>query len=232
MAHRRRARRLRRAASARPGVDRLSRLAVRSSIATRLASGAASHTLAQPESWAYSADMASASRKAVHLQRIGSRTRGARSKNATVGQSVPKAVEDAAGVMGSVVGAASPTQALRASRAARGTGLLDLSVRAKTIADAVGGQGQLAAMLEVNKSQPSHWIKGTEKPNPGNARQIVDLEYVVARIQLLWPASMVGPWLTAPNPFLGQARPIDVLRLRGSQPVIEALDAEASGVYA
>lgn len=36
-------------------------------------------------------------------------------------------------------------------------------------------------------------------------------------------------WLESPNSFLEGARPLDVLRLRGPAPVLEALDAEAWG---
>lgn len=107
-----------------------------------------------------------------------------------------------------------------------------LSSRASMVADAVGGQTQLASILAVNKSQPSNWIKGTERPNPSNARTLVDLDHVIARIQLLWAPSMVTPWLKASNAFLDGARPIDVLRVEGTSRVLEALDAEASGVFA
>ncbi|TDX81552.1 uncharacterized protein DUF2384 [Rathayibacter sp. PhB151] len=120
----------------------------------------------------------------------------------------------------------------QAGRTVGGAGAFELGARAATIADAVGGQTVLAKMLEVNKSQPSQWIKGLERPNPVNARAIVELDYVIARVKLLWAPSMVAPWLTGQNAFLDGARPIDVLRLEGSQRVIEALDAEASGVFA
>lgn len=113
-----------------------------------------------------------------------------------------------------------------------GVVVIGLSSRAAMVANAVGGQTELASILAVNKSQPSHWIKGTERPNPSNARILVDLDHVIARIQLLWAPSMVTPWLKASNAFLDGARPIDVLRVEGTRRVIEALDAEASGAFA
>jgi uncharacterized protein (DUF2384 family) len=49
-------------------------------------------------------------------------------------------------------------------------------------------------------------------------------------LQVLWPEE-ASEWLTARNPHLN-GRPIDVLALRGSAPVIEAIDALSQGAYA
>jgi hypothetical protein len=61
---------------------------------------------------------------------------------------------------------------------------------------------------------------------------LVDLDHIIARLQLIWDEEVIGDWLEGTNAFLDGARPIDVLRLNGSVPVLEAIEAEAAGAYA
>lgn len=104
--------------------------------------------------------------------------------------------------------------------------------RAEFLIEALGSQTRVADLLSVSRSQPGKWSKGQESPSPESARQLIDLDHVVARV-----VSWLGPdttlsWLNGSNAFLDGARPIDVLRLRGSSEVIDAIDAEMSGAYA
>ena len=111
----------------------------------------------------------------------------------------------------------------------------DLTVpqqRATFLIQALGSQSRLAELLEVSRSQPGKWSKGEESPSPAHARELIDLDHVVARV-----VSWLGPdttmsWLNGSNAFLDGARPIDVLRERGSSEVVDALDAEMSGAFA
>lgn len=91
------------------------------------------------------------------------------------------------------------------------------------------GGAQLAAIVGVNRSQPSRWIKGQERPGPGAAPLLIDLEHVLARARLVWGESAARMWLESANASLGGARPLDVLQLSGPAPVLVALDAEAWG---
>lgn len=93
------------------------------------------------------------------------------------------------------------------------------------------GSNTVAKLLGVSRSQPSRWRSGQEQMSPRNRARLTDLDHVLNRLlQVLWPEE-AGAWLTAINPHLG-GRPVDVLALRGSGPVIEAIDALAQGVYA
>ena len=93
------------------------------------------------------------------------------------------------------------------------------------------GSNTVARLLGVSRSQPSRWRSGAEQMSPLNRARLTDLDHVLNRLlQVLWPEE-AGAWLTASNPHLG-GRPIDVLALRGSGPVIEAIDALAQGAYA
>lgn len=93
------------------------------------------------------------------------------------------------------------------------------------------GSNQAAALIGVSRSQPSRWRSGEERIGPESERRLLDLDYVLARLLRLFPERQARVWLRSHNAHLG-ARPIDVLRLRGAEPVIVAIDAEEQGAYA
>jgi hypothetical protein len=104
--------------------------------------------------------------------------------------------------------------------------------RTSFLIDTLGSGSSLAALLEVNRSQPTQWRKGVESPSPDIGRQLLDLDYVVARASMLWAGEVVLSWLKSSNAFLDGATPMAVLRARGSRDVVDALDAELAGSYA
>ena len=104
-------------------------------------------------------------------------------------------------------------------------------VRAGLVVGVLGNK-RTAGLLGVSESQPSRWRRGEEIPGPRVASALVDLDHIVARLLLLWAPEVIGDWLEGSNAFLDGARPIDVLRMRGSVEVLEAIESEASGSYA
>ena len=104
-------------------------------------------------------------------------------------------------------------------------------VRVEQIVSVLGNK-RAARMLSVSESQPSRWRNAQEVPSPQVAPALVDLDHIIARLQLLWDTDVIGDWLEGSNAFLEGARPIDVLLVHGSIPVLEAIEAEASGAYA
>ena len=104
--------------------------------------------------------------------------------------------------------------------------------RTTFLIEALGSATAVAELLDVSRSQPGKWRSGAESPSPDASALLVDLDHVMARASLLWPAEVAKRWLVGSEPFLGGARPIDVLRLRGSREVIDALDSVTSGAYA
>ena len=103
--------------------------------------------------------------------------------------------------------------------------------RAARLVGVLGNKG-VAQLLSVSESQPSRWKTGEEVPNARSAPLLVDLDHVVGRLLLIWDQSVVFDWLTGPNGFLEGARPIDVIATRGTNEVVEAIEAEAAGGYA
>lgn len=93
------------------------------------------------------------------------------------------------------------------------------------------GSNLTADLLGVSKSQPSRWRSGKERVSAESMQRLVELDYIVSRLLQLWAPGVIRLWMTGHHPHLG-ARPIDVLRLRGMRPVIDALDAEEAGAFA
>lgn len=108
---------------------------------------------------------------------------------------------------------------------------VDFPGRTASAATALGGVGKIADLLDVSRSQPTRWRQGVERPSPEMARLVVDLDHVMARAQLVFTPEVARRWLTGANSYLEGARPIDVLRRRGSSEVIDALDAAMQGAY-
>jgi uncharacterized protein (DUF2384 family) len=96
--------------------------------------------------------------------------------------------------------------------------------RTNFLIETLGSGAELARLLGVNRSQPAQWRSGKESPGPVAAQRLVDLDYVVAKALLIWPPKAAIDWLEGTNSYLDGARPIDVLRLRGSADVVRALE--------
>lgn len=103
--------------------------------------------------------------------------------------------------------------------------------RTEFLIDAVGGGSTLADLLGVSRSQPTRWRTGKESPSPQIARELVDLDHVMARASMLFTQPVALDWLNSSNSYLDGARPIDVLKIRGSAEVIAALDAAMAGAF-
>lgn len=101
--------------------------------------------------------------------------------------------------------------------------------RTRWLAEAVGGGKALAQLLGVSPSQTSRWAKGEERPGAVAAPLLIDLEHVLARVRLVWAEPAATTWMVSANAHLSGARPVDVLRLQGVGPVLDALDAAMWG---
>ena len=124
-----------------------------------------------------------------------------------------------------------PRNVVRARGQGRSTAADDPLAPARTrwLADVVGGGARLAELLGVSASQTSRWAAGQERPGIRVAPLLIDLEHVLARARLVWAEPAASTWMVSVNAHLGGARPVDVLRLSGPGPVLDALDAGVWG---
>lgn len=104
--------------------------------------------------------------------------------------------------------------------------------RAEFVVEQLGGPRSAARLLGVAPSQPSRWVSGEAVPSGKHARVIVDLDHIFAVALQVWSEPVARDWMTTGNAHLDGARPIDVVRARGSAEVVDALRAEAAGAYA
>lgn len=93
------------------------------------------------------------------------------------------------------------------------------------------GNNVTAEILGVSKSQPSLWRSGRARVSQDVAPKLIELDYVVSRLQMTWPPSVIPDWLYGNNPHVN-GRPIDVMVLKGPRAVVPALDAADGGIYA
>ncbi|MEW1813027.1 hypothetical protein AB0284_20285 [Pseudarthrobacter phenanthrenivorans] len=93
------------------------------------------------------------------------------------------------------------------------------------------GNNAVAALLGVNKDRPNRWASGKDVPNEENRIQLADLDALVGHLLSAFTPAQAILWLEGQNPHLN-ARPIDVYRLEGAAPVIEAIRAHEQGAFA
>ena len=107
--------------------------------------------------------------------------------------------------------------------------LVDLRPLVEQLVAAVGSNAT-ARLMGVDPAQVSRWTSG----GPISAemgRRVLDLHAVFTRMLRLFAHDVAARWLFGSEPLLGGARPIDVLALHGSAPVVRALDGIAQGAY-
>lgn len=106
----------------------------------------------------------------------------------------------------------------------------DLRSLLKQIVEAYG-HNVVARLLDVDPAMLTRWRRGA-KISQEMSRRILDLHAVLARALQIFAPEVATHWLVGHEPFLNDARPIDVLAVRGAAPLIKALDAIAADAYA
>jgi uncharacterized protein (DUF2384 family) len=93
------------------------------------------------------------------------------------------------------------------------------------------GHNVVARLLDVDAAMLTRW-KGGANISSDMSHRILDVHTVLVHALQVFAPEVATQWLVGHEPFLNDARPIDVLALRGAGPLIEALDAIAAGAYA
>lgn len=114
----------------------------------------------------------------------------------------------------------------------RSTAVWQPQQRAAFVVKQLGGPRRAARVFGVAASQPSRWVKGEAVPGPDQARMLADLDHAFAVALQVWEPVVAGDWMTTANAHLDGARPIDVVRVRGTGEVVDALRSEAAGAFA
>lgn len=96
----------------------------------------------------------------------------------------------------------------------------------------LGSQAAVAEWVGVPARRVGRWPRGQSALEPEQRAAVSALSFVAERAGLVWDRRVVPDWLAGPNDFLGGATPLQVV-LRGAvADVLQALEAEAAGVYA
>lgn len=101
----------------------------------------------------------------------------------------------------------------------------------RQLAEALGGQSEIARILRVDRSRITRWLAG-DAPDPQNQAKLDALEFVFARLLQRFPASTARKWLMGINAHLGNRRPIDLIGRNRVAEVIAAVEQDDLGSYA
>jgi hypothetical protein len=93
------------------------------------------------------------------------------------------------------------------------------------------GNNTVASLLGVNQDRPGRWASGQAEPHEENRMQLADLDAFAGHLLATFTPEQAVLWLEGHDPYL-DARPLDVYRLEGAGPVIEAMKAYEQGTFA
>jgi hypothetical protein len=108
---------------------------------------------------------------------------------------------------------------------------LSAGLRYLTARRAFTSDSEMAAILNVNRSQITRWKQGTP-PGAENAERLVGLDVVVSLLDGFLEEASIPKWLRGTNAHLEHRKPLDVLREGRLSEVIRAIEAEKSGAFA
>jgi hypothetical protein len=115
------------------------------------------------------------------------------------------------------------------SRAAAAVPLSKAKLR--HLADALGGQSEVARILRVDRSRVTRWL-AHETPDPQNQAKLDALEFVLNRLLQHFYPDTARKWLMGINAHLGNRRPIDLIAQNRVAEVIAAIEQDELGAFA
>ena len=102
----------------------------------------------------------------------------------------------------------------------------------RRLARRLGGQSQVAEMLEVHRSSVSRWLRASDVPDAENKAKLDALDFVYRRLLQTFEGPTARKWLTGINAHLGNRRPIDLLAKNRVAEVVAAIEQAEAGSYA
>lgn len=109
------------------------------------------------------------------------------------------------------------------------TALSDVLPLLERLVEAFGAR-PIGKLLDVGAGTVTNWKNRRHTISTEYAKRVIELHDVMVRALQVYPSRVAMDWLVGNDSFLDNARPIDVLVVRGAAPLIVALDAfEALG---
>jgi transcriptional regulator with XRE-family HTH domain len=108
---------------------------------------------------------------------------------------------------------------------------VDVKDKLRAVTQDLGSQARVARLLGVSPSRVSRWMNG-EQPDRENRRKLEGIEFVLARLSMLYYPDVAWDWLHGMNRFLRDHRPVDLLSQGRITEILSAIDAEEAGSYA
>jgi transcriptional regulator with XRE-family HTH domain len=108
---------------------------------------------------------------------------------------------------------------------------LSAEAKAESLVRDFGGQAKLAAILGVERSTVSRWVRGGTA-DPTHAARVDALEFILAEAERIFGRVGARKWLQGLDPHLGDRRPVDLLRRGEVHEIVRALAEHRSGAYA
>ncbi|WP_323958875.1 hypothetical protein GC088_09970 [Arthrobacter sp. JZ12] len=90
------------------------------------------------------------------------------------------------------------------------------------------GSDNLAALLGVAAGSPGRWANGQDTPSEAVRLQLAEIDQLVDQLLTALTPAQARLWLVGQNIHL-RGRPIDLYRLEGATPLIDALRAHQEG---
>ena len=89
----------------------------------------------------------------------------------------------------------------------------------------------LAELLGVSRSQVTRWLQGAGI-DPLNAERVDLLELVWSSLLRVYQPEAARAWLLGMNPYLGDRRPVDLVRAGKAEELMAAIRAERADSFA
>jgi hypothetical protein len=106
-----------------------------------------------------------------------------------------------------------------------------LAEKVRTLSVDFRSAARLADLLGVSRSQVTRWLRGAGI-DPLNAEKVDLLELERANLLRIYDQDAALAWLFGINPFLGDRRPVDLIRLGRTEELMRAIRAERSDTFA
>jgi hypothetical protein len=108
---------------------------------------------------------------------------------------------------------------------------LETAAKVQALSIDFRSQAALAEILGVSRSRVTRWLKGAGI-DPLNAEKVDLLELVWSNLLRIYEPDAARAWLWGINPFLGDRRPIDLVRAGRAEELMRAIRAERADSFA